>query len=50
MLKNQIYIPVPDEISQNFLPADVGKKRFEIRFELLYPEFREEIADDDAQV
>jgi len=46
MLKNQIYIPVPDEISQKFLPNDVERKRFEIRFELLYPELKDEIADD----
>jgi molecular chaperone HtpG len=38
VLKNQIYIPIPDEISQRFIPQESGKKRFEIRFELLYPE------------
>lgn len=35
-IKNQIYIPVPPEIQNKFVPNDSGKKRFEIRCELLY--------------
>jgi len=38
VLKNKIFIPIPDEIRGKFIPKDVGKKRFEIKFELLYPE------------
>jgi molecular chaperone HtpG len=38
VLKNQIYIPVPDEIREKFIPHDQGKKKFEIRCELLYPD------------
>jgi molecular chaperone HtpG len=38
VLKNQIYIPVPDEIREKFIPRDQVKKRFEIRCELLYPD------------
>lgn len=38
VLKNQIYIPVPNELLESFIPQDVERKRFEVRFELLYPE------------
>jgi molecular chaperone HtpG len=38
VLKNQIYIPVPDELRQKFIPEETGRKRFEIRCELLYPD------------
>lgn len=38
VLRNQIYIPVPDEIRSKFIPSEVERKRFEIRCELLYPE------------
>lgn len=38
VLKNQIYIPIPFEISQSFIPKPGGRKRFEIRCELLYPD------------
>jgi molecular chaperone HtpG len=37
LLKDQIYIPIPDEISERFIPTDEKRKRFEIRFDLLYP-------------
>jgi len=37
LLKNQIYIPVPTEIHEKFLPEEPLKRRFEVRFELLYP-------------
>jgi molecular chaperone HtpG len=40
VLKNQIYIPVPNELRAQFLPSN-GKKQFEIRCELLYPEATE---------
>jgi len=38
VLRNQIYIPVPDEVRQQFIPGEGAKKRFEVRCELLYPE------------
>ncbi len=38
VLNNKIYIPVPDEIRERFIPQGAERKRFEIRFELLYPE------------
>lgn len=37
-LRNQIYIPIPDEIRPRFIPSEGERKRFEIRCELLYPE------------
>jgi len=37
VLRNQIYIPIPNEIREKFMPKDVGRKTFEIQFELLYP-------------
>jgi molecular chaperone HtpG len=37
VLKNQIYIPVPDELRRKFIPEG-GKKQFEVRCELLYPD------------
>jgi molecular chaperone HtpG len=37
ILKNQVYIPVPDELRAHFIPQN-GKKQFEIRCELLYPD------------
>ncbi len=43
VLKNQIYIPVPDEIREKFIPTSAAKKRFEVRCELLYPQGREEM-------
>ena len=38
VLKNQVYIPIPDEIREKFIPLDANKKRFEIRYDLLYPD------------
>lgn len=38
VLRDQTYIPVPPAIQASFFPASGGKKRFEIRCELLYPE------------
>jgi molecular chaperone HtpG len=36
VLKNQVYIPIPNEISKSFIP-DVGKrKKFEVRSDFLY--------------
>jgi molecular chaperone HtpG len=38
VLKNQVYIPIPDEIRSKFIPSEGEKKRFEIRCDLLYIE------------
>ncbi len=38
VIKNQVYIPVPDEIRASFIPSESDRKSFEIRCELLYPE------------
>lgn len=38
VLKNQVYIPVPEEIRESFIPEEGMRKRFEVRCELLYPE------------
>lgn len=37
-LKDTIYIPVPPQLSQAFVPPENAKKRFEVRCDLLYPE------------
>lgn len=36
-IKNQTYIPIPDELRDRFLPTE-GVRRFFVRCELLYPE------------
>lgn len=38
VLKNRIYIPIPEEISPSFIPAQREKKRFEIRTDILRTE------------
>lgn len=38
VLKNQVFIPIPPQISKSFIPNPGGRKRFEIRCELLYPD------------
>jgi len=35
VLKNRIYIPIPDQISDQFIPGQNDKRRFEIRFDLI---------------
>ena len=35
VLKNRIYIPVPEEISASFIPATGERKRFEVRADIL---------------
>jgi len=35
VLKNVIYIPVPEEIEASFVPAPGERKRFEVRCDLL---------------
>lgn len=38
VLKNQVYLPIPDAIRSKFVPLEGEKKRFEIRCDLLYTE------------
>jgi molecular chaperone HtpG len=38
ILKNKIFIPIPQEIESNFIPFENEKKSFEVRCELLYPD------------
>ncbi len=40
ILKNKVYIPVPEEIKRAVVPEENSCKRFEIRYEILYPENR----------
>lgn len=49
VLNNQIYVPVPNEIREKFIPQEVGRKRFEIRCELLYPELDASATDEKVQ-
>lgn len=39
VLGNTIFIPVPEAVAATFIPTEIGKKRFEVRCDLLYPEF-----------
>ncbi|MCZ6625087.1 MAG: ATP-binding protein [Deltaproteobacteria bacterium] len=48
VLKNQIYIPVPNEIRDKFIPKEAEKKRFEIRCELLFPDIGVATPDKDS--
>jgi molecular chaperone HtpG len=45
VLKNQVYIPVPNELSAKFIPIADERKRFEIKCELLYPDVTENPED-----
>ncbi len=38
VLGKTVFIPVPEAIAKTFVPTDTGKKRFEVRYDLLYPE------------
>jgi len=41
VIKNQVYIPVPDQFKARFIPQGEGKKRFEVRCDLLFPDISE---------
>jgi molecular chaperone HtpG len=49
ILKNQIYVPVPDEIRKKFIPEGQGRKRFEVKCELLYPDSAMNPRDSDIK-
>jgi molecular chaperone HtpG len=38
VIKNQVYIPVPEHLQQKFIPQGDTKKRFDVRCDLLYPD------------
>jgi molecular chaperone HtpG len=38
VLKNRIYVPLPDPIAAAFIPEEGEKKRFEVRCDLLFTE------------
>ena len=38
VLRDRIYIPIPDEVAAAFVPAPEERKRFEVRCDLLYTE------------
>ena len=38
VLGNTVFIPVPEEVAKTFIPTGTSKKRFEVRYDLLYPE------------
>jgi molecular chaperone HtpG len=39
VLGNTTFIPVPEAVARTFIPTENAKKRFEVRCDLLYPEF-----------
>jgi len=38
VLRDKIFIPVPDDIASTFIPSEAERKRFEVRSDLLYTE------------
>ena len=38
VMKNQIFIPIPDQIRRFFMPKSNEKKRFEVKCDVLYIE------------
>ncbi len=38
VLKNSIFIPIPSDLYQYFTPVGNEKKRFDVRYDILYPE------------
>lgn len=38
VLKNSIFIPIPSNLQQYFTPVGNEKKRFDVRYDILYPE------------
>lgn len=50
VLKNQIYIPVPPEISKTFIPVPGKRKKFEVRSDFLYTDSLEKDTPKDKDV
>jgi len=38
LLKNSVFVPIPSNLYQYFTPAENEKKRFDVRYDILYPE------------
>ena len=43
IVKNRIFIPIPEQIKEAFIPNDISTKKFEVSCELLYPEENKKI-------
>ena len=37
-VNNAIFIPIPEDLSQHFIPQGDEKKRFDVRYDILYPQ------------
>ena len=46
VVKNKIYIPVPDEVRRSFVPVGTDRKRFEVRYNLLFREIGQDQETD----
>jgi molecular chaperone HtpG len=40
VLRDKIFIPIPDALAETFIPSEGERKRFEVRWDLLYTERR----------
>jgi molecular chaperone HtpG len=38
ILKNSVFLPIPSILFQYFAPSENEKKRFDVRYDILYPE------------
>jgi molecular chaperone HtpG len=38
ILKNSVFLPIPSHLFQYFTPSEKEKKRFDVRYDILYPE------------
>lgn len=38
ILKNSVFLPIPSNLFQYFTPSENQKKRFDVRYDILYPE------------
>ena len=38
ILKNSVFLPIPSNLFQYFVPSENEKKRFDVRYDILYPE------------
>lgn len=45
VIKNQVYIPVPEHLKDGFIPHGSAKKRFDVRCDLLYPDLPQQAQD-----
>lgn len=38
VLKNSVFIPIPSDLYQYFMPLESEKKKFDVRYDIIYPE------------